>query len=469
MSTDSLALGEKELIIKTQNNSKFLLDMKKIVLTMVALLTASMTFAQNMAIFKAEEKMEEKDYKSASEIIDACIANPKTSKLALAYFIAGEIQTRVLNEEIGKAQNHQPLDTLLFNTALDKAVDYFTKSYQEDCKPDKKGRVKLEYADKFENGITPYPGYKRRMLDMLGYYAYSGGFANSNGRPQEAYKYFVKYMDMPKNPMFTKHESDSIYKKNAKSYDKIGYYAAMLAYQAKDYDDVIKYVDFALRDSTSMHDGYLMKMNALLEKGDTAKWVETSKQAIADMPEEVGNLTNLLKYYDSHKMTKEAEAMADELTRKSPDNKGAWYARGCVYMNSNYAEAHKAFAKAISLDKTFASAQFNQGVTYVNELIKQKDNFTTDRSKVDKYNADMAKAREYYRKAQPYFENALFLAPDKPSVWGYSLQNVYYNLQDGKQKEDMKNREADMKKVIDGSMSGQDFIAKYNIQLTDPQ
>ena len=46
---------------------------------------------------------------------------------------------------------------------------------------------------------------------------------------------------------------------------------------------------------------------------------------------------------------------------------------------------------------------------------------------------------------------------------------MYYNLQDGKQKEDMKNREADMKKVIDGSMSGQDFIAKYNIQLTDPQ
>ena len=106
VSTDSLALGTKELIIKTQNNSKFLLDMKKIVLTMVALLTASMTFAQNMAIFKAEEKMEEKDYKSASEIIDACIANPKTSKLALAYFMAGEIQTRVLNEEIGKAQNH---------------------------------------------------------------------------------------------------------------------------------------------------------------------------------------------------------------------------------------------------------------------------------------------------------------------------------------------------------------------------
>ena len=118
--------------------------MKKIVLTMVALLTASMTFAQNMAIFKAEEKMEEKDYKSASEIIDACIANPKTSKLALAYFMAGEIQTRVLNEEIGKAQNHQPLDTLLFNTALDKAVDYFTKSYQTECKLAKKQRVTLE-------------------------------------------------------------------------------------------------------------------------------------------------------------------------------------------------------------------------------------------------------------------------------------------------------------------------------------
>jgi hypothetical protein len=97
-----------------------------------------------------------------------------------------------------------------------------------------------------------------------------------------------------------------------------------------------------------------------------------------------------------------------------------------------------------------------------------KDQLVQDRSNVKKYNEDMAKARGYYRKALPYFENTMVLAPDKIALWGYNLQTVYYNLQDGAQKEEMVKREAEVKKIIEGQLTPEEFIANHNIQITTP-
>ena len=244
----------------------------------------------------------------------------------------------------------------------------------------------------------------------------------------------------------------------------------MLSYAKKDYNQVLKYVPYAIADSSSLRDGYLMKMDAHLALKDTAAWVQTVKEAIQAMPNNVANCQNLLKYYDDHKMNNEAKEMAEELVQKSPNNKISWYTKGCVYMNTlkQYNVARESFQKALNIDKDFVYAQFNMGCTFVNELMSIKDQLVTDRTKVDQYNKDMAKAREYYRKALPYFENALILAPSKAALWGYNLQTVYYNLQDGAQKELMQKKEADMKKVMEGQLSSEEFIAKYNIAQTSP-
>ena len=211
-------------------------------------------------------------------------------------------------------------------------------------------------------------------------------------------------------------------------------------------------------------------MDAHLALKDTAAWVQTVKEAIQAMPNNVANCQNLLKYYDDHKMNNEAKEMAEELVQKSPNNKISWYTKGCVYMNTlkQYNVARESFQKALNIDKDFVYAQFNMGCTFVNELMSIKDQLVTDRTKVDQYNKDMAKAREYYRKALPYFENALILAPSKAALCGYNLQTVYYNLQDGAQKELMQKKEADMKKVMEGQLSSEEFIAKYNITQTSP-
>ena len=70
--------------------------MKKILFSLVALMIASVSYAQDMKIFKAEELMEEgsketpnneEKFKEAVAVIKECLANPKTKKKALAYHL----------------------------------------------------------------------------------------------------------------------------------------------------------------------------------------------------------------------------------------------------------------------------------------------------------------------------------------------------------------------------------------------
>ncbi len=453
--------------------------MKKLIFSLVAFVMVSVSFAQDMKIFKAEELMEEGSnaspndiakFKEGIAVLKECIANPKTKKIALAYHVLGEMNARIVNVEI-ENMKAGTCDTTLFVQATEEAIESFLKSNEIDQAPNEKGKVKVRYLNEFENtSLVKYSGNKKRIKSMLQYYGYCANCKNQQKDQDAALKFFQKTMELPKCGVFTPEETAEIYKKDKKYYNRIGYYTAMLYYERKNWDEVLKYTDYAIADSSSLRDGYVMKMGALLEKGDTAKWVETVKQAIHDMPNNVANCQNLLKYYDDHKMSTEATEMANELIQKSPENKISWYTRGCVYMNTlkKYPEARADFKKALEIDKNFYFAQFNMGCTYVNELMSIKDNLVQDRSNVKKYNEDMEKARGYYRKALPYFENTLVIAPSKVALWGYNLQTVYYNLQDGAKKEEMVKKEADMKKIIDGQLSPEDFINTYKITQTTP-
>ena len=105
----------------------------------------------------------------------------------------------------------------------------------------------------------------------------------------------------------------------------------------------------------------------------------------------------------------------------------AWYARGCVSMNTSkkFADARADFDKAIELDPNFIDAIYNKGVSYVNELISL--NLNTDTKSKD-YKQTLEKAHQYYGQAQPLFEKVRQLAPEKPELWAENLRMVYFNL-----------------------------------------
>ena len=89
--------------------------MKNRIYTLMALAVAvTCAYGQNMAIYKAQAKIDENKLKEAEEIITPALTNPKTTKLAEMYNLAGSIQIRFLQPELIKAAQQQPCDTALF-------------------------------------------------------------------------------------------------------------------------------------------------------------------------------------------------------------------------------------------------------------------------------------------------------------------------------------------------------------------
>ena len=404
--------------------------MKKIIFSLVVMMTATLAFGQNSAIYKAEELLNENEIQKAQAAILPALTSDKTTHKAWAFNMAGNIESRILQKEIEKAAAKQKCDTTLFINSLNNAVKYFTESDKYDMAPNDKGKVKSEY----------HANNLKMVRQMVSYYAYAGQFENERGNKKGAYKAFEQYIQMPKNPVFTKAQTDSFYKKDAEIFNKIGYYASILAFESKDYDGVLKNVDFAIADSASRNDGYMMKLSSLLAKKDTANWVVASRAAAAAVDDNPVYCNNLLFYYTMKHLDNEAKVMADQLVETAPKNKMAWYAHGCVNMNTfkKYADARQDFDKAIALDDNFVEAIYNKGVSFVNELISL--HLTTD-TKSKEYNKTLEQAKTYYKQAQPLFEKVRQLAPDRKDLWAENLRSIYFNL-------DMKDKAKEMETIL---------------------
>lgn len=398
--------------------------MKKIFLSLAVVLTATIGWAQDSQIYKAQEQLDEGRLKEAQATMAEVLANPKTKKLAYAYNVAGQAELRLLNEQIEKYSAQQPLDTVAFINSLDKAVEYLLKSYEIDNTPDAKGKVKpkFNHGDKFTIGESN--GNVTWLTKIMGYYLIAAQFEYSNGNDNEAYKYYMKHLDMPKCAIFTPAQTDSIYKSDNR-YPIVGYYATMIAFKQKDYDKVLKTVDYALTSSDEMtrEDGYHMKTTALLQKGDTAQWLATLKDAMENT-NNVNYPQIILKYYyDKHNQA-EASKIADEFVAKAPNNKMAHYIKGVVVMDAgNDMEARKNFEKAVEIDPNFVEAIANIGVTYFNEVRTLNEKATTD-NKAANYKAQQEELKAKLAQTKEYFDKVQALAPERPDLWESKQNNI---------------------------------------------
>lgn len=396
--------------------------MKKLILTAALSGLCAFAFAQNSAIYKAQSLQEKGEIKAAADLLDEALKNPKTTKFAQMYNMAAELQAQIFNPELMKAAQGVPFDTTLFVTTLDKMVDYYTKSHEADITPDKKGKVKSKYVQANHD----------RMMAILDYYNYAAVFMNQSGKADKSMEYFEKYLNLPKNPIFSEHETDSIYASKRSAYSQTAFNLALLNFNAKSWDKAIEYADVALEDTLGTHDLYIIKMQSYLAKNDSTTWLKTLTDAVKRTEDE-GFMQNLLYYYVVHNDIQGATAMADELVAANPNNKGPWYMKGCVELNllKDYAASRTSFEKALAIDPNYIDANVNMAYTYMNEVVsrRNKGEFKLDRTNVKQFNEEFEKIKVYYEKALPYFEKVRELAPDQPRLWASALQQIYTNLQ----------------------------------------
>ena len=401
--------------------------MKKIILSLAALMTAAIGFAQDGQIYKAQEQINEGKFMEARETMKAVLENPKTKKLAYAYNVAGQVELRLINGQITQMQQGADVDTTLFITSMDNAVEYLTKSFEIDHQPDAKGKVKPRFdygTKKNEYDIGEHNGNVEWMKKIVGYYLISAQLCYSKGDTDGAYKYYMKHLELPKSPVFTQAESDSIYKSD-KNYPKVGYFATILAFKDKDYDRVLKTVDYAIQseDETTREDGYHMKTTSLLHKGDTVQWISTLKDAME-------NTTNvnypqiLLKYYYDKHQQDEATKIADEFIQKAPQNKMAHYIKGVVLMDQTKdKEALASFNKALEIDPNFVEAIANVGVVNFNEIRDLNQKATTN-NRDPQYKSQQQELKDKLTTTRVYFAKVQELAPDRSDLWQSKLDNI---------------------------------------------
>ncbi len=398
--------------------------MKKLLLSLTVALVTATGWAQNSQIYKAQEQLGENKLKEAQSTMAEVLKNPKTKDMAYAYNVAGQVELRLLNEEISKYSARQPLDTLTFVNSLDKAVEYLLKSYEIDNAPNAKGKVspKFNYGEKYTIGENN--GNVVWLKKVLGYYLIAAQLEYANGNDDLTYKYYIKHLEMPKCAIFTPEETDSIYKSDDR-YPIVGYYATMIAFKQKDYDKVLKTVDYAINSTDQMtrEDGYHMKTTALLQKGDTAKWIETLKDAMENTSNVNYPQIILKYYYDKHDQA-QASKIADEFVAKAPQNKMAHYIKGVVLMDEGKdAEARKCFENAVKFDSVFVEAISNIGVTYFNEVRTLNEKATTD-NKAANYKAQQEELKAKLTQTKEYFDKAQALSPDRPELWESKLDNI---------------------------------------------
>lgn len=393
--------------------------MKKILCSIALMLAVSTAFGQDKLVRKAQSLIEENKLDEAQTVLTEALTSGKTKKIALAWDVQGDIYQRVFAAELNKAAASQPLDTMKFAKNLYACIDAYEKCNE------------LDEDKEF------YQKNKGNAMKFRTFYMYCGQFFFNNRQYSDAFTAYDKWLTYPQTVKLVENEpkilKDSVFDEN-----QIAYYACLAAYNDKNYQNVEKYINQALKYDKELETVRQLRLTTYLEQGDTANWVKSSKEFALSGVKAETVAQNLLAYYLDKKDEASALAFADEILAKDPNSKIGNYSKGVVLFGQNkFADAVTYFVKTTEIDPTFSDAFYNAGVCYCNEGYALNEKISNNKKlTAAQNNEEIKKVKAYYEKALPFFLKVKELEPDNVSRWASRLSTVYYIMGDkAKQKE----------------------------------
>ena len=400
-------------------NLKFSTIMKRVLFSMVLLLAAGFTFAQEKNVKEAKSIANEvkPNFAQAEKLINGALTNAETKDNAETWDVAGFIQKRINEKEMENAYLRKPYDTLkVYNSALNMCKYYF-KCDELAQIPNEKGKIKNKYRKSNSAAIL---AARPNLIN--------GGIQFFNlDKNKEALDFFATYVDVAINPMFEKEnllQTDTVL-------PQIAYYASLAAAKMEDYPSVLKYAPYAKEDKEVGKYAMEFISTALKAQGDTVKWIASLKDGIQKYPEHSFFFGHLIDYYSNNNKFDEAMQFADDMLAKDPNNTFYLYVKGYLYHNmKDYEKAIEFYNKTIKVDPNYAEAYSNLGLIYCLQAQDFSEKATTDVNN-PKYKEDQATLKVFYEKARPNYEKARELKPEQKDLWLNGLYRVYYNLQMG--------------------------------------
>lgn len=388
--------------------------MKKLVFTVALCFVVGLSFGQKKAVgaAKNEIKSDKPNISDARGLIKGAMSDPETKDDAETWYVAGAIENKQFDVEKTKELLGQKPDEKVMYDALIQILPYFIKTYELDQLPNEKGKVKPRFTKDM----------KSILIANRNYYINGGAFYFDEKDYTKAYDFFSQYVEMPDLPIFAKNDivKDS-------TYIQIKFYRAIAASQMDDSQKAIKAYEDMKNDGYKENEVYQYLCFEYEKAKDTDNLISTLKEGITKFPDESYYLLNLINQYIYANNNEEAIEYLTKAIEQKPNDPQLYDVLGRIYENKkDTPKATECFDKALSLNPNYVEALGNLGRIYFNQAVEAQAaaNAISDNKK---YQEEITKAKDLFRKALPYFEKAHEIAPDERDYL-VALHGIYYNL-----------------------------------------
>ena len=259
------------------------------------------------------------------------------------------------------------------------------------------------------------------------YYINAGAYYFDQKDYPKAYDFFEQFLEISDHPMF----KDTQTAARDSNFMMVQFYAAVAATQLGDSQKAIAALERAKNTEYRQNDVYQYLCYEYEQAKDSVNLEKTLKEGMEKFPEESYYLLSLINNYIYSNRNAEALEYLNTAISKDPNNAQLYDVMGRVYETGmkDYAKAEEYFKKALDMDGDNADILSNLGRVYYNQAVQQQTaaNEITDQAK---YQEELAKAKDLFTKAMPYFEKAHQINPEARDVMT-ALRGIYYNLNMG--------------------------------------
>ncbi len=378
-------------------------------LLLILLITPCLTHAQKKELSQARSIIKSgNDYGRAEELMKGLLkdsTNKDNEKIYLLWFEAVRGQYNQANERLYLKQNQ---DTAAFFNLNRRMFTILETLDSIDMRPDKKGRVDIEYRQKHAEILNVY---RPNLFN-------AGTFHLRKGEYQTAYEYFEQYIDCDNQPLFT--GRDYLHKDNKMK--EAAYWATYAAYKMNDAVLTLRHRHMALNDSAKANFTLQYIAEARRWLNDKELYVKSLEEGFNRYPTFSYFFPRLIDAYSQEGELEKALQVTDKAIEACDTCSLYYFAKSTILLRlGRYQDCIDVCKRLLSFCPELAEVYFNAGTSYINlalELDERKDK---------------KKIRQLYQEALPYMEQYRRLAPKELEKWGSPLYRIYFNLNMGKQ------------------------------------
>ena len=382
--------------------------------------TATTVYAQKQ--YKSiRAALKAKNGAEAMRLVETCEKDSILQKEPRTYDYGTQAQILINDAENVKAYLKQPYDTARFFQSTCKIFEYILKCDQAELDLLEREGQKQKFNK--EN--------RQRLHQFYRNLGAGGRFFFAKGKYKEALQLMAYYLDTPLKPIWGDDKSVT----TQPAYVNTAFAYQRAAFLSGNFGDVANYSDLTLADTAYRRNVIELLARSAEALGDTVLMAKRLIEGIKAYPSDTYFFTRLTDYFSANEDYTSALLLADSLLQIYPDHLLYKASQTVSLMNlQRYPEGIQAAKACLAMDSTLIEMYFYIGAAYC-KMASEITLPTNINSK--SYRDKKLQMQELYQAARPYMEEYRKTHPDKSDRWLPLLERIYWNLNLGRQYEEI--------------------------------